>query len=107
MEAIVAYCTRRTTLLICGDRSPKNQVYKMPASPVIVKKFFDCSNMSCNNHTEKRSNWKRVTHTDKKYYFCSDDCHNDWLDDPSQIGSWSPSSTESETPPTIPTPLNI
>jgi len=77
----------------------------MPASPAMVKKFWDCSFMACNNHTEDYNNWKKAMYAGKSFYFCSEACYDDWTEDPSQIGSWSPiseMSTESET-----TPLKI
>ena len=114
MESFLAYCTgnKIKPLLTeyCGARKASTGSTKgkeeLPDSPAIVKKFFDCSNMACNNHTEYPSNWQKAKCVDKMYYFCSDDCHNDWADDPSQLGSWSPSS-KPESPQPIPTPLNI
>tara|TARA_B110000091_G_scaffold209615_1_gene251098 strand:+ start:1204 stop:1545 length:342 start_codon:yes stop_codon:yes gene_type:complete len=113
MERFIAFCTGRPSSKneeCCTDRPVHKQDMdklpaSMPSSPAMVKKFFDCSFMACNNHTEDYNNWKKAMYAGKSFYFCSEACYNDWTEDPSQIGSWSPiseMSTESET-----TPLKI
>ena len=50
-----------------------------------------CANFSCNEFEHDKSKWTvKVIHNKRPHYFCSFACKNDWLNDPSQIGSWSP-----------------
>jgi|TARA_B110001450_G_scaffold94049_1_gene89202 YHS domain-containing protein len=113
MEAFISYCTGRTSgnkeecLCITRADAENKPSYEKVQSPSSIKRFIDCSNMACNEHTEDCTKWKKATSGLKKYHFCSDDCYHDWLEDPSQIGSWSPSSTDSETPSTSPSELEI
>lgn len=97
----MAYCTGRPT-----ERSTNKKESPCPNSPTPAKKIiFDCSNMACNEYTKDRTKWKKACHSQTIYYFCSVSCYNDWLADPSQLGSWSPpsSATHAENP----TPLKI
>ncbi len=60
-----------------------------PSSPKKTK-IYNCCNFICFNNTEKLREWKHVKIGLKRYYFCNDDCWNEWLKNPNQIGSWSP-----------------
>ena len=71
--------------------------FKTPAetptsvSPIHSPPKKCCANFSCNEFEHDKSKWVvKVIHNKRPHYFCSVDCKNDWLNDPSQIGSWSP-----------------
>jgi hypothetical protein len=49
-----------------------------------------CANFCCNEFEEDNMEWITCIHNKRHHRFCSIDCQNEWLADPSQIGSWSP-----------------
>ena len=60
-----------------------------PVSPVPKKKC--CANFCCNSFDDgNAAEWVTVVHHQRQHRFCTIDCKNEWLNDPSQIGSWSP-----------------
>ena len=62
---------------------------QIPVSPVQKKKKC-CANFCCNSFDNRNAEWVTVIHDQRQHRFCTIDCKNEWLNDPSQIGSWSP-----------------
>ena len=79
MNAFLNYCVYRA--------QPKE---KTPPSSPIPPAIKCCANFNCNSFADEDSNWLKLTYSQKHHYFCTEYCKNDWLNDPSQIGSWSP-----------------
>jgi len=50
-----------------------------PPSPRSMEFCYDCGNYLCVNTTKDISNWKLVTKKTRNYYFCKDECWEEWL----------------------------
>ena len=65
-----------------------------PSSPSPFRflniEIHDCSNLCCLQTTKTLKEWKRVEFNKRSLYFCSEDCWEEWIQSPSQIGCWSP-----------------
>ena len=61
----------------------------------------DCRNFNCIQDTDDVSNWKKVQYRQMVFYFCSEDCWNEWLGDPATMGCWSPSMAPKESLATV------
>ena len=80
MQAFFEYCTYARK---------KNPTPKRPRSP-IIEFAFQCGNFACIHETSNPKAWKKAKYNGLFTYFCSEDCHNEWLSMPGTIGSWSP-----------------
>ena len=61
--------------------------------PFVSKELrrIDCRNFACIHDTNDVSKWKKVNYNKHFFYFCSEDCWNQWLQEPATMGCWSPS----------------
>ena len=64
-----------------------------PFGPTVLK-MYDCGNFCCLQQSEDLKEWKRMSFNKRSYFFCCEDCCEDWLQSPSQLGSWSPPFTQ-------------
>ena len=84
MNTIFEFCMYRFKL------SPlQPQTETATTSPVQQPKKC-CANFCCNSFRDDNAKWITCIHNKRHHRFCSIDCQNEWLADPSQIGSWSP-----------------
>jgi hypothetical protein len=44
-----------------------------------VKICYDCSNYLCANNTQNISEWRLVKRKTRKFYFCKEECWEEWL----------------------------
>ncbi len=88
MNTFLDYCY--STFQRNNGSSPK----KRPKSPSPFNSEwndrYDCRNFACIQDTDDVSNWKKVKYNQRVFYFCSEDCWNEWLGDPATMGCWSP-----------------
>lgn len=83
MQAFFEYCTFTRK----KDTTPKR-----PKSPTIPF-MFKCGNFACIRETCTPNTWRKAKHNGLFTYFCSEDCHNEWMSMPGTIGAWSPTKT--------------
>lgn len=88
MNTFLDYCY--STFQRNSRTSPK----KRPNSPSPFnskwKDRHDCRNFNCIQDTNDVSNWKKVQYRQMDFYFCSEDCWNEWMAEPATMGCWSP-----------------
>jgi hypothetical protein len=53
-----------------------------------------CANFCCNEFEEDNMEWITCIHNKRHHRFCSIACQNEWLDNPSMIGCYSPPQIE-------------
>ena len=53
-----------------------------------------CANFCCNEFEDDNAEWITVIQNKRHHRFCSIDCQNEFLDDPSMIGCYSPPQIE-------------
>ena len=86
MQGFFDYCYNTAT-----RSSISKQTIDPPASPKgISVTEYNCCNLCCLNQTTTLRTWKHVKYHKKRLYFCTEDCWQQWINCPSQIGSWSP-----------------
>lgn len=52
-----------------------------PTSPRSLEFCYDCGNYLCVNTTKDISDWKLVKKKIRNYYFCKDECWEEWLEE--------------------------
>jgi len=99
MDTFLDYCY--STFQRNNRSSPKKRP-KSP-SPFNSKRLgrYDCRNFACIQDTYDISTWKKVKYNQRVFYFCSEDCWNEWLGDPATMGCWSPPMVPQESLATI------
>jgi len=66
---------------------------KLPVSPPALDFCYDCRNNLCVNTTEDISYWitlERIKRNrlKRKFYFCKEECLEDWLEECRALGLW-------------------
>ena len=63
------------------NRTEYHGVIEPPPSPRSFEFCYDCGNYLCVNTTKNISNWKRVKKKSRNYYFCKEECWEEWLEE--------------------------
>jgi len=84
MQVFLDYCYNTISRHSIPNKIPRE------ASPDITTIEYNCCNLCCLNQTTTLRTWKHIKYHHKRLYFCTENCWQQWLNTPSQIGSWSP-----------------
>ena len=94
MNTFYEFCYR--TLYRKNPPAPSIKRPETPEQPYNTKKRIDCRNFACIQDTADVSTWKKVQYNKHLFYFCSEDCWNQWLREPATMGCWSPTFSPQE-----------
>ena len=75
------------------DQQPPVSSEQTHVSPVQQPKKC-CANFCCNEFEDDNAEWVTCIHNKRHHRFCSIACQNEWLDNPSMIGCYSPPQIE-------------
>ena len=92
MNSFIDFCIYRFKPQII-DQQPPVSSEQTRVSPVQETKKC-CANFCCNEFEDDNMEWVTCIHNKRHHRFCSIACQNEWLDNPSMVGCYSPPQIE-------------
>ena len=87
-------CIMNSFIDFCLYRFKPPNIDQQPhVSPVQQTKKC-CANFCCNEFEDDNAEWVTCIHNKRHHRFCSIACQNEWLDNPSMVGCYSPPQIE-------------